>query len=211
MTKKEGLLIAFEGIDGTGKSTQVNLLKELLEELDITVRIYKEPTEKTKAGKKIRSSYVEKRASVEQELAWFIEDREWNVSERIMPSLEKGEVVFLDRYFFSTACYQGVRKNGDWESILELNRKKFPEPDLTIIFDLKPEIARERILSNRSKSNTFEGLEYLTKVRNLFLEIYNTDKKGTYLLINSNLAIAEITSMIFIKIYELLKKNSMIN
>ena len=210
MIERNGLLIAFEGIDGTGKSTQVNLMKTMLEEMGLKVVIYKEPTNETEAGKKIRASYVEGRVSLEKELAWFIEDRQWNVSTRVLPAITEGKIVFLDRYFFSTACYQGVRKNGDWKTILEMNREKFPEPDLTVIFDLDPEIARKRIMKSRKESNTFEGLDYLVSVRNLFLEIYSTDKNGHYLLIDSSQEIADIASKLFVKIYELVKRQSLV-
>ncbi|NHJ32401.1 MAG: dTMP kinase, partial [Asgard group archaeon] len=141
MEQRKGIFIAFEGIDGTGKTTMALNLKERLEKLGYSVVIYKEPTNETEAGKKIRASYLEERATLEQELEWFIEDREWNVNTRILPALAENKIVFLDRYFFSTACYQGVRKSKDWISILELNRKKFPEPDLTIIFDLDVQVA----------------------------------------------------------------------
>ncbi|MHA1211870.1 MAG: dTMP kinase [Candidatus Heimdallarchaeota archaeon] len=204
MDKTTGLLIAFEGIDGTGKSTIAKLLKDKLVAIGYNVVIFKEPTNETEAGKKIRASYSEGRVSLEQELQWFIEDRAWNVKTRIQPALKQNKIVFLDRYFFSTACYQGARMNGDWTGILQTNRSQFPEPDLTIIFDLDPEIALDRIMKDRNESNTFEGLDYLTQVRGLFLEIYTNDEIGNYLKVDSTKSIEEISLEIFITIQHLI-------
>jgi len=204
--QKKGLLIAFEGIDGTGKTTLAQMLKERLEALGHSVVMFKEPTNETEAGKKIRASYVEGRASLDIELQWFIEDREWNVTTRILPALAENKIVFLDRYFFSTACYQGVRKNNDWFSILELNRKKFPEPDLTIIFDLDVQLAVKRIMRERSNANTFEGMQNLRDVRALFLEMYQLDTIGNYLLINAEKSIEEILELLYAKLLELINK-----
>ena len=207
MEQKKGLLIAFEGIDGTGKTTIAQMLKERLEALGQSVVMFKEPTNETEAGKKIRASYLEGRASLDIELQWFIEDREWNVTTNILPALAENKIVFLDRYFFSTACYQGVRKNNDWISILELNRKKFPEPDLTIIFDLDVQLAVKRIMRERSNANTFEGMQNLRDVRALFLEIFQLDTIGNYLLINAEKSIEEILELLFAKLLESLDKD----
>ena len=207
MEQKKGLLIAFEGIDGTGKTTLAQMLKERLEALGHSVVMFKEPTNETEAGKKIRVSYVEGRASLDIELQWFIEDRKWNVTTRILPALAENKIVFLDRYFFSTACYQGVRKNNDWVSILELNRKKFPEPDLTIIFDLDVQLAVKRIMKERSNANTFEGLQNLRDVRALFLEIFQLDTIGNYLLINAEKSIEEILEILYAKLLEIIDKD----
>jgi dTMP kinase len=206
LEKRNGLFIVFEGIDGTGKSTQAKILREFLLDMGYQVEIFKEPTKETDAGKKIRASYTSDRPSLETELQWFIEDREWNVNTRVLPSLKTKKIVFLDRYYFSTTCYQGARKNGNWHFILKLNRSKFPEPDLTIIFDLKPKIALKRIKQTRQKSNTFEGIFYLRKVRKLFLKLYKSDYKGTYLLIDGRKSIDEITTILKKEILILIKE-----
>lgn len=206
MEQKKGLLIAFEGIDGTGKTTLALMLKERLEVSGYSVVMFKEPTNETEAGKKIRASYIEERASLDIELQWFIEDREWNVTTRILPALAENKIVFLDRYFFSTACYQGVRKNNDWVSILELNRKKFPEPDLTIIFDLDVQLAIKRIMKDRSNANTFEGMQNLRDVRALFLEMFQLDTIGNYFLVNAEKSIEEILELLYTKLLEVIDK-----
>ena len=207
MKNYKGYIIAFEGIDGSGKTTIATNTKKRIEKHGFQVAIFKEPTNETDAGKKIRASYNTERPSFEIELQWFIEDRTWDVKNRILPALAQNQVVFMDRYYYSTACYQGVRNNNNWKAILDLNRKKFPEPDLTIIFDINPDIALKRILSVRNKINSFEVLQNLINVRNLFLEIYNKDKIGNFVLVDGSKSIRSITTFVTKLILNLLNRN----
>ncbi|HUU78860.1 MAG TPA: dTMP kinase [candidate division Zixibacteria bacterium] len=202
MELSEGILIAVEGIDGTGKTSIVKSLYDKLSELCYQVAVFKEPTNETEAGKKIRQSYVEGRVAIEVELGWFIEDRKWDVENNILPSLAEKKIVILDRYFFSTACYQGARKNNEWESILKLNRSIFPEPNLTIIIDVDPKIAIERIAKERKESNTFEGLAYLDNVRELFLEIIEEDTIGTFVIIDGEKPLEEVITDTFTRVMQ---------
>ncbi|MHA1156239.1 MAG: dTMP kinase [Candidatus Heimdallarchaeota archaeon] len=201
-----GILIAFEGIDGTGKTSIIRVLLERLTNDGFNVVTFKEPTNETEAGKKIRTSYSDGRVSLEDELQWFIDDREWDVKERILPSLAEKKIVLMDRYFFSTACYQGVRMNDDWISILKTNRSMFPEPDLTIIIDVDPRISQQRILKDRQKSNTFEELDYQRNVRKLFLEIINKDSIGNYLLLDGEAPLDEIIDTLYLRIKQFIKE-----
>ncbi|MHA1463199.1 MAG: dTMP kinase [Candidatus Heimdallarchaeota archaeon] len=206
MLLSNGILIAFEGIDGTGKTSIIRVLLERLTNDGFNVVTFKEPTNETEAGKKIRTSYSDGRVSLEDELQWFIDDREWDVKERILPSLAEKKIVLMDRYFFSTACYQGVRMNDDWISILKTNRSMFPEPDLTIIIDVDPRISQQRILKDRQKSNTFEELDYQRNVRKLFLEIINKDSIGNYLLLDGEAPLDEIIDTLYLRIKQFIKE-----
>ena len=206
MLLSNGILIAFEGIDGTGKTSIIRVLLERLTKDGFSVVTFKEPTNETEAGKKIRTSYSDGRVSLEDELQWFIDDREWDVKERILPSLTEKKIVLMDRYFFSTACYQGVRMNNDWNSILKTNRSMFPEPDLTIIIDVDPRISQQRILKDRQKSNTFEELDYQRNVRRLFLEIINKDSIGNYLLLDGEAPLDEIIDTLYLRIKQFIKE-----
>lgn len=206
MLVSNGILIAFEGIDGTGKTSIIKALLKRLTDDGFRVVTFKEPTNETEAGKKIRTSYIDGRVSLEEELQWFIDDREWDVEERILPSLAEKKIVLMDRYFFSTACYQGVRMNDDWSSILKTNRAKFPEPDLTIIIDVDPRISQQRIVKDRQKSNTFEALDYQRNVRKLFLEIIKSDSIGNYLLMDGELPLVEIIDSLYLRIKQFIKE-----
>jgi dTMP kinase len=109
--------------------------------------------------------------SLVDELFAFIEDRKQHVSEVIAPALARGQIVILDRYYYSTVAYQGARGADPW-AVLEQMRSLFPAPDLTFILDLSPRVALARIQQSRGQTpNTFEQLEYLSAVRAIFLEI----------------------------------------
>lgn len=205
MSYEQGRLIAFEGIDGTGKTTLTLAIKRKLEQQTFSVVLLKEPTNETAAGKKLRESYYKGRVAPEQELTWFMEDREWNVKERILPALKQNKIVLLDRYFYSTACYQGVRMNNDWRAILKANRARFPEPALTIILDLKVPLALERI-DNERKKTSFEAIQDLQAVRQLFLEIVQEDSIGNFLLLDASLSLPLIEEKALNEIMKLLPK-----
>ncbi|MBD3191941.1 MAG: dTMP kinase [Candidatus Heimdallarchaeota archaeon] len=202
---EQGRLIAFEGIDGTGKTTLALAIKRRLEQQTFSVVLLKEPTNETTAGKKLRESYYKGRVPPEQELAWFMEDREWNVKERVLPALKHNKIVLLDRYFYSTACYQGVRMNNDWKTILKVNRARFPEPSLTIILDLEVSLALQRI-DNERKKTSFEAIQDLQAVRKLFLEIVQKDSLGNFLLLDASSPLPILEEKAFNEILGLLVK-----
>lgn len=103
-----GKLIAFEGIDGTGKSTQIKMLADRLTAEGLSVLSTREPTDGT-FGKKIRELFVSReKVSPDEELALFMDDRREHVTSVIEPALAKGMIVLTDRYYFSTAAYQGA-------------------------------------------------------------------------------------------------------
>ena len=163
-----GLLIVFEGIDGTGKSTQCGKLAELLDEKEIANISLAEPT-RGKWGMKIRQLLTEGRNGVspEEELAWFINDRKEDVELNINPALKEGKVVLMDRYYFSTAAYQGAL-GFDPQEIRENNERFAPVPDRVLIFHNSPEKSLERIESSREGKSAFEKRDYLIDVQNIF-------------------------------------------
>ncbi|RUM35273.1 MAG: dTMP kinase [Archaeoglobus sp.] len=170
---KKGLLIAIEGIDGAGKTTLAKALKKWLENIGVKAVIVKEPGNSV-WGRKIRESYS-KSLSVEEELRLFLKDREVNVREKILPNLRENSVVIMDRYYYSNMAYQGAR-GIDIEKIRIENLKIAPEPDLVVLLDCDPEICLSRIEKRGSEKNRFEELEYLKKVRDMFLKIAENEK-----------------------------------
>jgi dTMP kinase len=162
-----GLFIVFEGIDGTGKSTQLHLLAEKLRKLGYAVVATREPTDGP-YGQKIRELFSDRGAvSREEELELFIADREQHVKQVIAPALADGCVVICDRYYLSTVAYQGA--NGmDQEQILKKN-ENFPAPDLAIILEIEAAHGIHRIQKQRNEHpNTFEGEANLQKVAKIF-------------------------------------------
>ncbi len=178
-----GYLIAIEGIDGAGKTTIAKFLKEKLEEFGIDTIILKEPSE-SEYGRKIKSSNV--RLKPEEELELFILDRKYNVENNILPALEKCVTVIMDRYYYSNVAYQGARGISP-DFILEKNEEIAPKPDLTIILDINPETAIERV-KYRGKRSVFEELEYLRKVRNIYLSL----KSNEIVFVDANQKIEDV-------------------
>ncbi len=162
----KGQLIAFEGIDGTGKSTQIKLLAEFLRGQGRRVVLTREPTD-SMYGRRIRELYVSRDSTTpEEELELFLQDRQLHVRELIKPELAAGSVVLTDRYYYSTAAYQGA--NGlDPQDILARNRFA-PRPDLVILLTMPPELSAERISSRGGQLNAFEQLDTLRRVAELF-------------------------------------------
>lgn len=164
-----GTLIVVEGIDGAGKSTQVRRLAEALRADGRTVTVSREPTDGP-WGRKIRASAAAERMSLADELQAFIEDRKEHVAQVIRPALDRGEVVLLDRYYFSTIAYQGAR-GGDVAAIRAANEAIAPKPDLVLLIDFDPAAALERIQASRGDvPDQFEKLDQLQAIRKIFLD-----------------------------------------
>ena len=165
---KRGFLIVFEGIDGTGKSTQCELLARSLTERDMLNIALAEPTRGT-WGTKIRRLLNEGRQGIspQEELSWFVNDRKEDIELNIMPALQDNKVVLMDRYYFSTAAYQGAL-GLDPEQIRLENETFAPIPDRVLIFLTSPETCLERIESTRDQKSAFEKLDYLRNVQEIF-------------------------------------------
>lgn len=164
-----GLLIAFEGLDGTGKSTQLQRLAAHLRAQGGEVVCSFEPTDGP-WGRKIRAAARSgERLPIEDELAAFLADRQEHVEGRIRPALLRGSAVLLDRYYFSTIAYQGAR-GLDPVELQRANEAIAPRPDATLLFQLSPEAALERVRA-RGATDAFETLEALAPVDALFARI----------------------------------------
>jgi dTMP kinase len=165
---KQGLLIAFEGIDGTGKSTQIALLADYLAAKGFDVVTTREPTDGP-YGRKIRSMFESRhRLTPEEELGLFMADRREHVQQLLAPALAEGKVVLTDRYYLSTAAYQGAAGH-DPAVILADNERFAPPPDLVLLLTLTPAESVHRIKTLRGESlNDFEREDVLAKVAAVF-------------------------------------------
>jgi dTMP kinase len=162
---RRGLLLAMEGIDGSGKTTQVAALASLLGQASIPFVATKEPTQGP-WGRRIRESAKIGRLAPQQELEAFLLDREEHVADLIEPALREGKVVLVDRYYFSTAAYQGAR-GLDVEAILRRNAFA-PAPDLLVVLDVPPEVGLKRVRDRGDVADKFELADDLTKARAIF-------------------------------------------
>ena len=163
-----GRLIAFEGLDGCGKSTQLERLAARLHAVGCDVVTTSEPTG-FPSGQRIREmARSGKPLAAEQELRWFVEDRRVHVAEVIAPALRAGQIVLTDRYFLSTVAYQGAR-GLDYEQILADSEAEFPIPDLVVLLEIDPQMALERVHARGSElEGVFEQREFLEQVASVF-------------------------------------------
>jgi dTMP kinase len=162
-----GRLIAFEGIDGTGKSTQLSLLADYLRGQCFTVVATKEPTDGP-YGQQIRALYHNRgQVSPAQELELFILDRRQHVAQCILPALKQGAIVLTDRYYFSTVAYQGAA--GCDPADIFARHDFAPEPDLVLLLTMPPQASVARIQELRGETlNDFEQQAQLEKVAAFF-------------------------------------------
>ena len=166
---KRGLLIVVEGIDGTGKSSQVKMLADALRSRGEEVLQDREPSDGP-FGKALRASMTEGRFSPDEELEMFHKDRKQHVDDVIQPALGNGTHVVLDRYYFSTMAYQGA--NGfDVAELRATNESFAPAPDLLFILDLDVDSALERIGTRGDEANEFEQRDSLQFCRDVFLSV----------------------------------------
>lgn len=170
----KGILIAVDGIDGAGKTTQCNLLHDWLISQGYQSAVIKEPSKDGKYAEEIRrrstNRVFDDNITPEYELNLFIEDRKENVEKKIKPYLDQKKIVIMDRYYFSTIAYQSAL-GLDPEYIRELNEEFAPIPDISIIINVPPKIGIKRINGRGDKCNSFEKEEYLEKVRKIFLQM----------------------------------------
>lgn len=166
--KRKGWLIAFEGIDGTGKTTQIALLAEALRQRGLSVVVTREPTDGP-YGRKIRELYKNRKSvTPEEELALFLDDRREHVAQVIAPALAKGQVVLTDRYYYSTAAYQGAAGH-DPQKIIAANELFAPVPDMVIMLEAPVSLGVHRVQKLRGESlNDFEQEGALARVAEIF-------------------------------------------
>jgi dTMP kinase len=167
-----GFLIALEGIDGSGKSTQAKLLAASLEKDAHQVVLTQEPTHGP-AGQKLQSYLLgpSRHLSPEEELHLFIQDRREHVDQVIKPSLGQGQVVITDRYYYSSVAYQGALGLNP-NDILAANEAFAPAPDLVFIMDLPVTEALARLAKKgKAARQLSESFPYLKQVEAIYASL----------------------------------------
>jgi dTMP kinase len=166
-SRKTGLLVVLEGIDGSGKTTQARSLLRRLRRRGCRAVSFREPT-RGRWGREIKR-LAARAGSVtpEEELALFVRDRRENVAKNLLPALGNGRVVVLDRYYFSTIAYQGA-KGIDTGRIRRLNESFAVKPDLVVILDVDAAAGLARIAGRKTRDELFEREDYLVRVAGIF-------------------------------------------
>lgn len=172
-----GKFIVFEGIDGSGKSTQIEMLKSHLEETGIEVYVTTEPSSR-EIGKLIRNVLTKEFVTSEETLAaLFVADRLdhiMNEEDGMLDMINNGTVVISDRYYWSSYAYHGLHL--PIQKVVQMNNicHQLLKPDLTFYLDLAAEESMKRILKRQEQLEKFEKLEFLQKIRqNYFIAFEN--------------------------------------
>ncbi len=159
----KGKFIVFEGLDGSGQTTQSRLLADFLIRKGKEVFLTKEPTANSSFAQKIRQAlFKEIECSPEQLQIWFAKDRKEHLENEILPALEVGKIVISDRYFWSSFAY-GMAQGLKLQWLIDLNNE-FLMPDLTLLLKVRPEICIQRIIWRGVSKTLFENKEYLARV-----------------------------------------------
>lgn len=175
---KKGKFIVFEGIDGCGKTTQIDkLVKEIIDNQkykEYQIFLGKEPTYDSKYGLKLRRLLAESKDPVKDGdlfCKYMILDRQHHCNNAIKPQLNYGSIVICDRYKYSTFAYQQPQ-GISFEKIKRMHDEKhIITPDIIFILDVPADIAMSRIKENRNKEYKFEREEFLEKVRQYYLKL----------------------------------------
>ena len=169
----KGLFITFEGADGCGKTTQLNLLKEYLINKNFDVLVTREPGAKG-LGEKLRDILLNYDGEVSNrcESFLFLADRAQHIDTIVKPAIEKGQIVLCDRHTDSTVAYQGYGRGIDIEQINKLNNIATDglKPDLTFVFDIDIETSMSRVGAEKDRMES-AGNEFFNRVRNGYLQI----------------------------------------
>lgn len=177
MTK--GLFITFEGADGCGKTTQLNMLADFLKQKNKDVMVTREPGEKG-LGEKLREILLnyEGEVSSSAESFLFLADRAQHIDIIVKPALENGKIVLCDRYTDSTVAYQGYGRGLDLGRIDLLNdiATGGMKPDLTIVFDIDVETSMIRVGNEKDRMES-AGKDFHDRVRKGYLELAKQEPK----------------------------------
>lgn len=164
---KKGILVVLEGIDGSGKTTQARSLLRRLRTRGYKARFFREPT-RGKWGRAIKKLAARADSlTPDEELDLFVRDRRENVEKNLKPALRAGQVVVLDRYYFSTIAYQGA-KGIDAGRIRRMNEAFAVKPDLVVVLDVDAGAGLARIRGRKTRDELFEREDYLARVRDIF-------------------------------------------
>ena len=169
----KGKFITFEGIDGAGKSSHVEWLADLLRSRGLTVQVTREPGG-TPLGEKLRELLLNEPMHLETETLLMFAARREHLDKMIIPALERGEWVVCDRFSDATYAYQGGGRGLDRAKCQQLEHWVHADvqPDLTLIFDLPLEVARERIALASRTLDRFEQerADFHERVRHAYHE-----------------------------------------
>ena len=199
--KKKGFFITFEGIDGSGKSTQIQKLAKFLEDNGFDIVMTREPGGSV-GGEQIRNLLLqgeEDRWSAETEILLFTAARRDHLERIILPALQDGKIVICDRFTDSTRMYQGMRGPKLRDLVDNLTEEVINcDPDLTIIIDIDPEISLRRAKSRETAEERFEdfGVDLQKKMRKGFIDL-SKEFNSRIKVVNGQQSVDDLAKEIF--------------
>ena len=204
-----GKLITFEGIDGSGKSTQIQLLEAEFEKLGISYKTFREPGG-TKLSEKIRTILLDKE-NIElysnAESLLFAAARAQLTAEQIKPAITKGEFVICDRFTDSTIAYQGYGRGLNINNLELINTIATDGliPDITFILDIDPQKATERLKTVNPDRMEAAGIDFFTNIRQGYYQI-REQNQSRCIVINGEKPQKDISKEIYHIIMKRFKK-----
>ncbi len=207
---KKGCFLVFEGIDGSGKSTQMKRVQQRLRKMGHDVYATFEPTDGP-VGQLIRQMLSGKIPIDQRTLAsLFAADRTdhlVNDKNGIRKKVDQGKMVLCDRYYFSSYAYHAQYIDMDWVIHSNLLNARILKPDLTIFIDVDPEACFQRIAENRSGFEMYEKLDIMEKVRKNYFAAFDMLKETeTVAVVNGNCSVETVEQAILEQINLVLKK-----
>lgn len=192
------MFITFEGPEGSGKTTVSNIIKKRLKDIGYQVVHTREPGG-TPIAEQIRNIILDKANTMldaRAEALLYAASRRQHLVEKVWPALKEGKIVICDRYIDSSLAYQGGARNLGVENVLNINMfaTEGTFPDITLLFDIKPEDGLHRIAANANREVNrldLEKIEFHKLVRNTFLELAK-QYKNRYVIIDASKPLDEV-------------------
>lgn len=176
MQRRSGYFISFEGIEGVGKTTALQFVREYLTKKEIDYVVTREPggTPIAEAIREVLLNHYDEKMCKDTELLLMFAGRAQNIAQVILPALQRGQWVLSDRFTDASFAYQGGGRGIAIEHIAELARwvQGDLQPDLTFLLDMPVEMALSRVTSRGAKDRIeMEGVEFFTRVRAQYLQL----------------------------------------
>ena len=205
---ERGLFIVFEGIDGAGKTTQVELLAKRLGDMGRTVTLTAEPTglPSGRALREVLGGKV-KKSDCEITLMFTLDRIAHNIDKDcgIEKLLSEGICVICDRYYYSTLAYQGALVDYGWVKSMNTECPEIRHPDICLFLDLPPEESMRRINRGRESTEIYENTEMLTRVRASFMKVIeDLGERDKIRVIDASADIGSVSERVFEAVKEVL-------
>lgn len=201
---KSGVFLAFEGIDGSGKTTQLHLLTQRLLKAGYLCCETREPTGGPVGS--IVNQILQKRLIVDERVTAMLFagdrlDHLLNEYNGICKKINSGVHVISDRYYLSSYAYNSAAAPLEWVMQLNEQAAQILRPAAHIFVDVSPEVAVKRILTNRQETDLYETMDQLTAVRDRFYRIFEMVKeKENVIIVNGNLAPEQVEEEVWNKV-----------